>query len=518
MYALDDKLRAVKLFNETKSFAVVKRMLGYPNSDDALRKWVKDYQGGSCNKREEYTNEEMEFAVKYYKECASASIVIKDLGYPKTTDILYGWIMKFGKKPCRERKKNVEYSEDEKKEFVKLFLKSNKSQASFSQDYDFTVQTLGNWIRRYSCATDKELNDMPSTNSNTIKTQEVEKVSTEDNTQNIETIDNESIVRLKKELAALKAEKIKNDAQLKQVQLELKEANLKVEKAQLEYDILEKAAVLLKKEKGINIESLTNKEKAIVVNALRTKYKLVVLLKAIKMAKSSYEYQNKHMNEDKYEDVRNKIVEIFTNNYKAFGYRRIYASLKNDGMTISEKVVRRLMKEAKIRPYIPHMKKYSSYEGEISPAVENLYKHDFKSNAPYQKLVTDITEFSLKDGKVYLSSMIDLYDGAPLTWTIGTSPNKQLTNTMLINLHNMVPNTSKPIIHSDRGCHYRIPDWINLMKEYDYSRSMSRKGCSADNSACEGYFGILKREFFHNQDWSNISREEFITQLDNYLI
>ena len=44
MYALDDKLRAVKLFNETKSFAVVKRMLGYPNQDDALRKWVKNYQ------------------------------------------------------------------------------------------------------------------------------------------------------------------------------------------------------------------------------------------------------------------------------------------------------------------------------------------------------------------------------------------------------------------------------------------------------------------------------------------
>lgn len=55
------------------------------------------------------------------------------------------------------------------------------------------------------------------------------------------------------------------------------------------------------------------------------------------MAKSSYEYQNKHMNEDKYENVRNKIVEIFTNNYKAFGYRRIHASLKNDGTIILRK-------------------------------------------------------------------------------------------------------------------------------------------------------------------------------------
>lgn len=49
-----------------------------------------------------------------------------------------------------------------------------------------------------------------------------------------------------------------------------------------------------------------------------------------------------------------------------------------------------------------------------------------------------------------------------------------------------------PIIHSDRGCHYRIPDWINLMNEFGYTRSMSRKGCSPDNAACEGFFGILK--------------------------
>lgn len=235
------------------------------------------------------------------------------------------------------------------------------------------------------------------------------------------------------------------------------------------------------------------------------------------MAKSSYEYQVKALNHDKYQELRPIIRQIFNDSYQAYGSERIYGELKNQGITVSEKVIRRLMKEENIHPFIPRMKKYSSYQGEISPEVPDLYKHDFKADEPYKKLVTDITEFSLRDGKVYLSPMIDLYDGCPINWKIGYSPNKELTNSMLIELHNIIPSDVKPIIHSDRGCHYRIPDWINLMEEYGYTRSMSRKGCSPDNAACEGFFGIMKREFFHNHDWSNATREEFIKELDKYL-
>ena len=74
-----------------------------------------------------------------------------------------------------------------------------------------------------------------------------------------------------------------------------------------------------------------------------------------------------------------------------------------------------------------------------------------------------------------------------------------------------------PVSHSDRGCHYRWPGWIRICKENGITRSMSKKGCSPDNSACEGLFGRLKNEFFHFQDWSGVSMEEFICRLDAYL-
>ena len=74
-----------------------------------------------------------------------------------------------------------------------------------------------------------------------------------------------------------------------------------------------------------------------------------------------------------------------------------------------------------------------------------------------------------------------------------------------------------PIIHSDRGCHYRWPDWIHMVVQAGLVRSMSRNGCSPDNSACEGFFGRLKNEMFYGQLWQRVSLDQFMEILDNYL-
>ena len=74
-----------------------------------------------------------------------------------------------------------------------------------------------------------------------------------------------------------------------------------------------------------------------------------------------------------------------------------------------------------------------------------------------------------------------------------------------------------PLVHSDRGCHYRWPGWIERMENAGLTRSMSKKGCSPDNSACEGFFGRLKNEMFYNRKWDGVSIEEFIGILDTYI-
>lgn len=275
---------------------------------------------------------------------------------------------------------------------------------------------------------------------------------------------------------------------------------------------------VLKKDPGIDQTALSNREKAVIIDALKNKYSLPDLLKKLNLAKSSYYYQEKTIYaEDKYSNLHKRIIHLFHENRDIFGYRRIHMLLHREGIKVSEKVVRRIMKQEKLIIRRKRRQKYNSYKGEITPAVENVIDRDFHATKPNQKWLTDITEFSIKAGKIYLSPIIDCLDGMPVSWTIGTSPNAELANTMLRNAIATLKPNEKPIVHSDRGCHYRWPEWIQIMEEANLTRSMSKKGCSPDNSACEGFFGHLKTEMFYGHDWDEYSIEEFIQEINGYM-
>lgn len=75
-----------------------------------------------------------------------------------------------------------------------------------------------------------------------------------------------------------------------------------------------------------------------------------------------------------------------------------------------------------------------------------------------------------------------------------------------------------PMVHSDRGCHYRWSGWIQRMEQAQLQRSMSKKGCSPDNSACEDSFDRMKNEMFYGVSWINVSLERFIQVVKNYMV
>jgi len=163
------------------------------------------------------------------------------------------------------------------------------------------------------------------------------------------------------------------------------------------------------------------------------------------------------------------------------------------------------------------MRKNNSYHGEISSAVPNILQRDFTANKPNKKWVTDLTEFNIPAGKVYLSPMVDCFDGTVVSWTISTSPNAELVNTMLDQAVFILQKDEQPIVHTDQGAHYRRQGWIDRMDNNNLIRSMSKKGCFPDNTAYEGFFGRLKNEFFYGESWIDVSVEGFIEQLDGYL-
>jgi transposase InsO family protein len=286
----------------------------------------------------------------------------------------------------------------------------------------------------------------------------------------------------------------------------------------MELDVLRKASELLKKEQGIDQKDLTSKEKTVLIDALRESYPLNLLLSITDMPKSSYFYQREvKSREDKYSGLREEVRTVFNENKSRYGYRRVHAVIRNSGKTVSEKIIRRIMREELLIVPVKKRRRYSSYKGEVSPEVENVVARDFNADKPNIKWVTDLTEFNIPAGKVFLSPIIDCYDGMAVNWTIGTSPNADLVNDMLDGAISTLQNDEKPVVHSDRGFHYRWPGWIHRMESAGLKRSMSRKACPQDNSACEGFFGTIKNEMFYNKSWRDVSIEHFVYELDKYL-
>lgn len=208
------------------------------------------------------------------------------------------------------------------------------------------------------------------------------------------------------------------------------------------------------------------------------------------------------------------------------GYRfvhgRVVAQL---GRPVSEKRVRRSMRRQGLAPAGPRAaRRYSSYAGEIDPPAPNLLlredgAHDFRPAAPNLAWASDITEFRLPGDrrKVYLSLVVDLFDGRPVGWSLGTSPDAELANSSLRRAVATLRPGEAPLVHTDRGCHYRWPGWKAICGAAGLRRSMSRKGCSPDNAACEGFFGTFKTELFYGRDWSGWVAEGLIGLLGELL-
>lgn len=488
MYSYEERIRAVKFYiNCGCNAAYTVHKLGYPD-ESLIPKWYNEYINNDDLHKErtkwfKYSPKQKRTAVDYYFEHGKNVLqTVKALGYP-SRPLLVEWVKELspeeGERRCKSFKPPVRCSHEEQVQAVMESCKGNLTISQIAEIYGVRASTVSVWRRKLlgEGRTLKMAN--PSTNDKNI----------------------EQLLHEKAELEA-KVKRLESD----------------VYKLQLERDVLEKAGEILKKEKGINLDELTNREKVFLVDALRNKYKLKELLPVLKLSKSSYCYQVQCIkSEDKYKDLRLKIKDLFAINKARYGYRRIHCSLKNEGVVVSEKIVRRIMAEEELLVKTTKRRKYNSYKGEIGPEVENVINRDFSANQPNEKWLTDITEFHIPAGKVYLSPIIDCFDGMAVSWTIGTSPNAELANSMLIGAIETLKNNEHPLIHSDRGCHYRWPEWLRLVEKASLTRSMSKKGCSPDNSACEGFFGRLKNEMFYNRNWNHISIDSFICELDEYM-
>ena len=217
---------------------------------------------------------------------------------------------------------------------------------------------------------------------------------------------------------------------------------------------------------------------------------------------------------DKYAKEKAEIIAIYQENQGRYGYRRIGIELRNRGFCLNHKTVQKLMKESGLKCMV-RMKKYRSYRGEVGKVAPNLLARDFRAERPNQKWVTDVTEFSLFGSKLYLSPVLDLYNGEIISYAISDRANYRQVDEMLDKAFSRLPDGSGLIFHSDQGWQYQHRQYQRMLREKGIRQSMSRKGNCLDNAVIENFFGLLKSELLYLQEFQ--SMEHFKLELIEYL-
>ena len=161
------------------------------------------------------------------------------------------------------------------------------------------------------------------------------------------------------------------------------------------------------------------------------------------------------------------------------------------------------------------IKQYRSYKGEVGKIAPNILECDFKADKQNQKWVTDVTEFALFGTKLYLSPIIDLYNGEVISYNLSRHPNLNQVTNMFEKAFSKIPNNTNLILHSDQGWQYQHKHYQKMLKDKGIGRVCHEKGNCLDNACAENFFGLLKPELLYLQEFNSV--EHFIEELHKYI-
>ena len=246
-----------------------------------------------------------------------------------------------------------------------------------------------------------------------------------------------------------------------------------------------------------------------------TEFSLDILLKAIKLARSTYYYHLKQLDKpDKDQELKAEVQFIFIEHKGNYGYRRIHLELRNRGYLVNHKRVQRLMKVLNLQAKMRQKRKYSSH----GKKADNLIQRQFEGSKTMEKCYTDVTEFAIPNStqKLYLSPVLDGFNSEIIAFNLSCSPNLEQVKTMLEQAFTE-KHYENTILHSDQGWQYQHDSYHRFLESKGIQASMSRKGNSPDNGMMESFFGILKSEKFYGYEKSFQSLKQLEQAIVDYI-
>ncbi len=190
-----------------------------------------------------------------------------------------------------------------------------------------------------------------------------------------------------------------------------------------------------------------------------------------------------------------------------YGYRKLAALFPD----VCEKTVQRVMQKYNWSCRVKVKKRKRT--GQPAHVAENQLNRAFRATAPFQKLTTDITYLPFGQSILYLSSIMDLYNGEIIAYTIGPSQDTAFVLDTLRQLE--VPEGA--LLHSNQGSVYTSYEYQKVIKENGIIISMSRKGTPADNSPNETFHFSLKSEEFYTLERVHLTNAIAQQKIEDYM-
>lgn len=203
------------------------------------------------------------------------------------------------------------------------------------------------------------------------------------------------------------------------------------------------------------------------------------------------------------------IKQIHDDSHGVNGFRRVLAELGRQGITASEGLVRKIMRELGIFGIQPRTKKRTTIPAVDVVTRPDLLRRDFTADAPGTRLVGDITYLRTGEGWLYLATVIDLFNREVVGWSMADHMRTELIGDALKMAHTHGRIEPGAVFHSDRGSQYTSDEYATLAGRLGVRLSVGRTGVCWDNSVAESWFSMLKNEMYYRQSFATRRRARF---------
>ena len=214
--------------------------------------------------------------------------------------------------------------------------------------------------------------------------------------------------------------------------------------------------------------------------------------------RSYYDWKSRAVSDRKLKAIaiQEEIKTIYFKRKQRYGSPRITMDLQVKGIKVSRVTVAKYMKQMGLHSKLGRKFRTTTDSKHSYRIMENILNREFKVTEPSKVWVSDITYIHTKEGFVYLTTVIDLYDRKCIGWSISDGMSTEETSLAAWRMALKNRNISKGLIfHSDRGVQYACEKFANTLDSYKMiTRSMSRKGNCWDNAVAESFFKTLKAE------------------------